>query len=441
MTSTLSRLNSSLARAAAACAAALTLASCGGGGVSANPSPIVDSPTLTILPATATLYAGLPTTFVLSGGTGAYIVTSSNQAIVPVSGGVTGRSVTVVPNPVTVDTDVTLTMRDTGSATPVTASVTVKPGTVNNDLTITPSSQSAGCSPALCSGSDALVTVTISQGGIPLAARGIRFTAVTGNFSFLPLGSGVIEQGGAAFVTTTDETGIARAKIQVAALAPSQTALVQATDLASGAYRQASFPVVQFTGNTPAFFTLPSTITFTGPYANTCASSASTEVSVFGGTPPYTISGGSGAFGVSPGVVPASGGQFAVTLSATPICVTGGAIGVTDATGRTISVTVDNVAGTGTAPPPAIALTPIALTLGCGASAQVVISGGTEPFNVGVDHPRVTATIVAPATRVVTITRLGGPDPLPPYATTARVTVTDGTSSKQVTVTVPATCP
>ncbi len=55
-----------IARAAAACAAALTLASCGGG-VSANPSPVVDSPTLTILPATATMYSGLPTTFVLFG--------------------------------------------------------------------------------------------------------------------------------------------------------------------------------------------------------------------------------------------------------------------------------------------------------------------------------------------------------------------------------------
>ena len=40
----------------------------------------------------------------------------------------TGRSVTLVPNPVTTDTTVTLTLRDTGSATPVSATVTVQPG-------------------------------------------------------------------------------------------------------------------------------------------------------------------------------------------------------------------------------------------------------------------------------------------------------------------------
>ena len=88
--------------------------------------PIVDSATLTILPATATLYPGLPTTFILSGGTGAYIVTSDNQAIIPIAGGVTGRSVTLVPNPVATATTVTLTLRDTGAAAPVTATLTVR---------------------------------------------------------------------------------------------------------------------------------------------------------------------------------------------------------------------------------------------------------------------------------------------------------------------------
>ncbi len=149
MKSTFSRLTAIATRAAAAFAAALMLASCGGGGVSANPSPIVDSPTLTILPGTAVMYSGLPTTFVFSGGTGAYIIASSNQAILPVIGGVTGRSVTIVPSPVSADTEVTLTLRDTGTAAPVTATVTVRPGTVNNNITITPSStQDATCSPA-----------------------------------------------------------------------------------------------------------------------------------------------------------------------------------------------------------------------------------------------------------------------------------------------------
>ena len=69
--------------------AAFVLSSCGSGGV----SPVVDDPdTITILPSTATLYSGLPTTFSVTGGTGAYIVTSSNQAAIQVSGAVQSRN-------------------------------------------------------------------------------------------------------------------------------------------------------------------------------------------------------------------------------------------------------------------------------------------------------------------------------------------------------------
>jgi hypothetical protein len=451
--STLSRLTAIATRAAAAFAAALTLASCGGGGVSANPSPIVDSPTLTILPGTAVLYAGLPTTFVFSGGTGAYIIASSNQAILPVIGGVTGRSVTLVPNPVTVETQVTLTLRDTGTAAPVTATVTVRPGTVNNDLTITPSStQDASCSPAVCSGGDAVAKVTISQGGIPLAARGVRFQVVTGSFVFLespPLSRFEIPGVATSLITTTDETGTARATLRVTALAPNQTATLRVTDLGTGAYREASFAIAQFNGNTPAFFTLPSEITFTGPYDEICASgsTASVDVSVYGGTPPYAISGGGGSFSVDPTTVATNGGSFEIELfpvppGVKPVCFEGASVGVTDATGRTITVTVNNEPGTGTAPAPAITLSPTTLTLGCGASASLVITGGTDPFNASSNHPRVTALIDALiGTRTVTVTRVSPDVPPAVYPTTAVITVTDGTTFKSANVTVPATCP
>src|SRR5262249_20493894 len=151
--------------------------------------PVNDPTTIRILPATAVMYSGLPTTFSITGGTGAYIVTSSNQAVLQIAGSVIGSSITLVPNPVTVDTEVTLTAPDTGTASPATSIVTVKPGTVNNSITITPSS--SACSPAICSGGDALVVATISQGGIPLPARGVRFDVVSGDFRFItsPAGS------------------------------------------------------------------------------------------------------------------------------------------------------------------------------------------------------------------------------------------------------------
>ena len=88
--------------------AAFGIASCGSGGVS-GPAPVVDPTRITILPATATLFAGTPTTFVISGGTGSYIVSSSNQQVIPVSGSIATGSLVVVPNAVAADTPVTLT--------------------------------------------------------------------------------------------------------------------------------------------------------------------------------------------------------------------------------------------------------------------------------------------------------------------------------------------
>ncbi len=445
MTSTCSRLLPSIARAVAAGAAALTLASCGGGGVSAGPSPIVNSAAITILPVTAVMYSGLPTTFVLSGGTGSYVIASSDQAVLQVAGGVTGRSVTLVPNNVAAETTVTLTVRDTGAATPVQATVTVRPGTVNNNVTITPSStQSSSCTPAICSGGDAEVKVTISQGGIPLAARGIRFEVLSGSFAFITTAPGVTPELTATFTdTTTDETGIARTRIRVTALAANQTALLRVTDLATGAYRQSAFAIAQFTGNTLAFFSLPTEITFTGAFSTACAANVASDVSIFGGTPPYSISGGSSAFTVTPSTVLTNGGKFNIILPLGASCVDGASIGITDATGRTIAVTVNNVLGSGTAPAPVVVLSPAALTLFCSSAppgtitSSLTISGGSGTFSAGVDHPRVTAIVSG---RTVTLERVGGDRALV-YPTTGRVTVTDGATSASSVLTVPANCP
>jgi len=440
---TLSRLTATAVRAAAAFAAALTLASCGGGGVSANPSPIVDSPTLTILPATAIMYSGMPTTFVFSGGTGAYIIASSDQAVLPAIGGVTGRSVTLVPNTVVAETTVTLTLRDTGSAAPVTATVTVRPGTVNNNITITPSStQSADCSPAICSGGDAEVRVTVSQGSIPLPARGIRFDVVSGSFNFIISAPGLPEQVASSHVVVTDETGVARARMRVTAGAANQTALLQVTDLGTGAFRQTSFAIAQFNGNAPAFFTLPSSITYTGPYANVCASSSSTQIAIFGGTPPYNITGGGSGYSVSPAVVGVSGGSFTLSLFSTPVCIENAAIGVTDATGRTTAVTFSSVTGTGAAPAPGIALFPSTLALACSVGTTAVTSsvsivGGSGTFSASSNHPRVTATVSG---RTVTLQRLAG-DGATTYPTSGNLSVTDGNSLATASFTVPANCP
>jgi hypothetical protein len=133
-------------------ALAATLASCGSGAVGGNPRRTIPTASLFSPGSGTVMYPGQPTTFTLSGGTGQYIVTSSNQSVLPVDGAArNATSITLISNQVAADTTVTISVRDTGTAPVATADVTVKPGTINNDIQITPSStQSAGVRPARC---------------------------------------------------------------------------------------------------------------------------------------------------------------------------------------------------------------------------------------------------------------------------------------------------
>ncbi len=435
MNETISRLTSPLARIAAALAAAAGIASCGGG-VSANPSPVVNDTAITILPATAVLFSGMPTTFVLSGGSGSYIVASSNQAIVPFTGGVTGRSITIVPNPVTVDTTVTLTVRDTGAAVPVTATLTVKPGTVNNDITITRTSTITGCTGvALCSGGDAEVTVTLSQGGIPLAARGVQFSVVSGDFRFITTVPGTTpETLSTSIATVTDQSGMARVRIRILAFAANQTAQMQVTDLGSGAFQRTSFVIAQVTTADPSFYTVPAGLAFIGPRQGECAS-ASSNFFVYGGTPPYTISNTSQGFGVAPGVVAANGGSFTVATTGGP-CSTEGTsatILVTDSMGRVRSVLITNKPTTDVLPPLVVAPDTVTLAT-CSTVASFSVAGGTGSYlmpSAGSDLIVTTPVIGGTAT----VQRRAGTIPVPVTdPAEVMVGVSDGLSVQTVTV-------
>jgi hypothetical protein len=442
VTPLLSRLTSTIARAAAAVAAAAAIASCGG---SVSPSPNVpDQQLIVILPASSPAsqvitYSGMPTTFSITGGNGSYIIASNNQAVIPSPGSVTGSSFTIVPSPISASevTGIVLSVRDTATAAPVSVVITVRAGTLNNDLTVTPSpTQSASCSPALCSGTDAQVRVSLSQGGVPLAARGVKFEVVSGQFTFLESPPFIAHDppgDTSNVVTATDETGVARVRIRVAAGASDQTAQVQVKDLVTGAFRRATFAIAQFNGNTPSFFTLPSAITLSG--TTVACSTGSADVAVFGGTPPYTLSGGSpGTFALSvngvaapPAFVASSGGKFTVSFAGTGACVETLPVAVTDATGRTITVPVTNRFGT-VAPP--ISLAPSTLALRCGQSGSVAVVGGTEPFAAGSSDGLL--LVLPPAGRVVTMNAISSG----PYATRqASVSVTDGRWTAAATVT------
>jgi len=367
------------ARLALALLAAAGISSCGSGAVS-GPGPVTDPNRITVLPDIATLYSGLPTTFVISGGTGSYIVSSSNQAIVQVSGSMPGSLLTVIPNPVLTDTPVTLTVRDTGATPTASATLTVRPNTVANSITITPSSTQGGsCAPAICSGGDAEVSVTISQGGIPLAARGVTFSLIAGSFRFITSPPGqTLEDLDTSVTVHTDETGKARARLRVLAGAPNQTALLRITDIGTGAYRETSFTIAQATGTSPGFFATPDSIVFSGLNEDVCATGVEADVYVFGGLPPYAITNVGTPFTISRGFIPASGGSFTVRPTGFCVAEPGLPITIADSSGRTTVVNVANVLGTRAVP--ALVVAPVTVSLdSCNAVASVSVAGGLGP--------------------------------------------------------------
>ena len=302
--------------------------------------------------------------------------------MISIGGALTGGSVlTVVPNQVAADTNVTLTVSDTAGTAAVTAALVVKPRTVSNILTVTPSaSQSAACRTAVCSGGDAEVSVMLSQAGIPLRNRQVRFDVVSGDIRIITSSAGLPESLSLTATTTTDDTGTARIRIRVLPDANSQTALLQVTDTSSG-FTQRTAITIAPSSNAP-LNAQPSSITFKGTTPNTCADGIQADVIVFGGRPPYQIS-QPGSFQVGPTLLTASGQRF--TVRAIGQCTSGSAIAVVDSNGSTATVNASNTLSDVVAPvtpatsPFGVAPTTVALG-SCNDIANVTLSGGSGSY-------------------------------------------------------------
>ncbi len=415
------------ARLALALVLAMLAAACGSGAVS-GPTPVDDPNRITLLPSTAILYSGMPTTFTINGGTGSYFLSSSNQAVVRVSESLTGsgsHSFTVIPANVVEETTVTLTVRDSGTAPVATATLTVRPGTVANDIVIIPTpTQGGGCEPAVCSGGDAILLATISQGGNPLPARGVRLDVVSGDFRFITSEPGSPEVLSATTTVVSDQAGGVQARIRVLPGAANQTGIVQVTDLGTNAFRRASFVIAQATGSSPGFFVVPDTITFSGPNDVSCANGTRADVFIFGGTPPYTVGNAGSAFGVNRNLVPLSGGSFPVVTNGT--CAQDVVIPVIDAAGRTATVTVSNELGTLTVPD--LVVSPTAVTISqCLTTATVTVAGGTGSFTVTSSSEAIAAS---ESSGVITIRRVAGRMATSPVT----VGVSSGNDTASITV-------
>lgn len=341
---------------------ALALAACSGAVHDPSSDPVPTA--LAILPTTATLYPGVPTTFQISGGNGSYIATSSDQRVIAVSGAVPA-SLTVVPADVVADTPVTLTVRDTANSTPATATLTVKATLIANTIDVIP--ETDACAPALCAGADAVVTATVTANGTALANRAVRFEVASGDFQFYS-GSGLDQ----TTTVATDSAGVATARLRAGS--SGQSAIVRAVDIASGASRTASFPIAQADST---LVVIPDTVTFTGTSPSQCAgSSQRATVFIFGGRPPYNVVTGGSPFVVSPQTVAASGGSFLVIP--TGVC-TVGAITVLDSVGKGATVHATNATGTTTSTPLQASPNAVDLTT-CSAQRTVVLSGASGSY-------------------------------------------------------------
>ena len=424
-----------LRRLAGAFLVSVLAASCGSGAVSPQ---VVDPDTITILPGSATLYAGMPTTFSIAGGTGQYIITSSNQSVVPVSGTANQGAFVVVPNAVLADTTVTLTVRDTSTTPSTTATLLVKPNGINNSITVTPSgTQGGSCAPAVCSGGDAEVRATLSVGGVPLPGHTVRLQVLSGDFRFIVTPPGQSTEVLATSVdVTSDQLGGVSARIRALVDAPNQTPLFQVTDLDSGAFQRSSFLIAQSTGTSPGFLVTPESVEFSGRFTGQCAQNVSAIFYVFGGMPPYSVlNTAPSAFSLFDPIVDESGEGFAI--AARGVCATDAAFVVRDAQGRTVTVTASNVEGS-TTPTDVVAAPDTVVLTSCTSTASVTVSGGLGPgsYFVGGGSSVLLATV---SQGTLTIRRRVGSGVVPPTVPPApppefQVGVSDGRTSDTVTV-------
>lgn len=414
----------------------VAITGCGSGAVSA-PATTPTPTAISILPATATLYSGLPTTFSISGGNGAYILASTDQAAVPLGGSTTATSLTVIPGAVATDTPVTLTVRDTlGSQ--ATATLTVKPRTISNVITVTPSAtQAAACGTAVCSGGDANVTVVLTQNGVPLSNRDVRFDVVSGDFRIITSAPGLPEATSLSGTTRTDATGAATIRVRALTDATAQTALLQVTDISGGNTLRASFSI--YPVSSAPLSAAPATVQFVGPNAASCATSGNrADVIVFGGRAPYQIT-QPASFQVSPTTLTASGQRF--TVSPNGNCSAAAPIGIVDANGASVSVSVSNVAGTTTVTTSPLAVSPAEVTLdSCNTIAQIAIAGGrgagtyfavsgNNAVKVAVSSDTATNSGTARISRDVATPPPGSSIPSP-----VTVSISDGQTVQDVTV-------
>ena len=359
-----------------ALAGILSITGCGGGNGAPNNPYVAPPPTLQVLPATTTIFSGVPDKLTITSGSAPFSAFTSNSTVLPVSSTVT-NTVALFANPVTTDETVTITIQDaTGQR--VTVPVTVKPSTLfPASMTITGSASCGTTGVTLCAGQEGTATVKLTAPtGAPAAGHSVRFDVVLGTFSLVATNSAVPAQ---SVTVQTDQNGLAAVTIRVPIDAATQFATLRATDLASG-----SSVLGQFAIASTALSVIPTGKTvFTGPDKQTCSSGATASWYIFGGNPPYTVQ---ATFPTAVALVGSPvlqrGGSFSVITNGQ--CFTGLTFAISDANGTVLATppTVDNVVGTANVVVP-LAINPTSYTAACnsGSTFPFLVSGGSGTYS------------------------------------------------------------
>ena len=424
-----------------AIAGLLTLAGCGGGSGAPNnpfaPGPVTPG-ALFVLPPSMTVYTGTPATLTISGGAPPYQAFSSNGTALPVTQAVNGSTVVLLPNNVAANTTAVITIQDNIGQT-ATSTITVSPAPIFNTITITPARTTCGTN-TVCSGDTATAAVQVmgpSGAGIP--NRAVRFDVVTGAY-------GIQTNNPAAplaptLTVVTDNNGNAQVILQATVNAPTQPALLRATEVTTGNTVTASFTIVQVTDGSAILSVVPGTATITGPDKATCSAGFRVDYFIYGGTPPYHVSSTfPTAVTLLNPIVNAPGGFFeAITNGA---CVNPLTFTIVDSVGRQTTATLVNDVGTADVPtPPApgpatLTITPKTVSPTVCTSLPFALTGGTPPFSVVTLPPGPTITTSPIATSPGSFSVGGTFAP----ATTYQVLAGDAGKPQQ-TVTATIKCP
>lgn len=443
--------------------AALALSACGGGSGAPNnpyepPPPVV--PALVILPAAPTLYSQVATALTISGGVAPYRVFSSNTAVLPIPQVVPASTVSLLAATVKESTPVTITVQDAaGTSVSVTATVLPGPSSPPPALTVLPNPVSVYSNVA------SMLSVT---GGVP------PYKAFSSNSNFLPVSASVsnnalmllaADVSATQTVTVTIQDAVNQQVPVTVTILPKASSTLPLSVLPNPINIYASIPsLLTASGGTPPYRAfsnnstiLPVAATFTGSTLQLNANdvSASTIVTVTvqdasSQTVPVlvtvfpkpttpvpalvvlpasitvakaspgtlTISGGVApfkAYSSNPGILPIAQAVTGNSIPLAPSAVaaaTAVTVTVQDAVGQTIQIAVNVVPEASPAP---LALLPNTAIVFSGVATSLTVSGGTPPYSAFT-----TNSAVLPVTKAV----VGGAIPLLAAPVTADTPVT-----------------